>query len=704
MRKRTFFITTLLLVSLLFSLSSLAQDYTQMGLPEGAIARFGKGSIKDIEYAPDGTRLAVATSIGVWLYDTSTDTEINFLSNVPDYVQAIAFSPDGSTLASSGYFPSDVIRLWDTDTGKLRGTLEGYGEILALAFSPDGTTLASSEGVPDHPIRLWNVAEQRLHYTLFGHTGWTYALSFSPDGKTLVSGSKDSTVRLWDVHTGKLKHLLEEHRDDVNDVIFSPDGEMLASGSCDGTIQLWDVRIGELSAILEQNTQFPMEIEAIAFSPDSTTLASAIAGQIWLWDTSTRQVMRILERHTADVTAIAFSPDGRTIASAGWDWTLRLWDTSTGKLRKTIGEHTSSANTVAFSPNGKTIISASRGLIHLWDTKGGLLRLWYARTGEHIEHFIDHIDYVSTVVFSPDGKLIASGGFDSRLRLWDANTGNHILTLRGGGPAVAFSPDGELIANQYRGSRNNVTIGLWDVHTGELRHVLSKHHSPLTCMIFSPDGKTLASGSQDSEIILWDIPTLQSRQSLTTQHTGPVYSIAFSPDGKTLASGSDDGTLRLWDPHTGEHKTTLRYPDYVSVVAFSPDGRILAIGLGSWKNSRVHLLDTETLQPRETLVGHAEDITDLSFSPDGRTLASASYDGTILLWEIQSEVSVVQIPEDVNGDGRVNIDDLTFVAARLGDIGKENAADVNVDGVVNILDLVAVARKMEPSTDGTSTD
>lgn len=198
-------------------------------------------------------------------------------------------------------------------------------------------------------------------------------------------------------------------------------------------------------------------------------------------------------------------------------------------------------------------------------------------------------------------------------------------------------------------------------------------------------------------ITLWDILTLKRRQSFTTQHTGSVYSIAFSPDGKILGSG--DGTLRLWDPHTGAPKATLRYPDYVTSVAFSPDGSVLAIGSGSWKNSRVQLLDTATLQPRETLVGHTEDITDLSLSSDGRTLASASCDGTILLWEIQPEAPTGQIPEDVNGDGRVNIDDLTFVAAHFGHAEKRNIADVNNDGVVNIFDLIAVARKIELSTD-----
>ncbi len=670
-----------------------------MGLPEGAIARLGKGYINDIAYAPDGTKLAIATSIGVWLYDTATDTELNFLSEEPDYVQAIAFSPDSRTLASGGYLPNNVIRLWDTGTGKLRDTLDGYEEILTLTFSLDGTMLASSGGWPDYPIRLWDVITHQPRDTHFDNTGSPYALSFSPDGKTFVSGGGDNTIRLWDVQTGDIKRFFEGHWGDVNSVVFSPDGKMLASGSDDGTVRLWNVHTGETFATLKGNAKFPEGINALAFSPNGTTLASATTDQIWLWDVRTKQMIRIFEGHTWNVSALAFSPDGETLASAGWDWTLRLWEAATGKLQKTFGEHTSSVNTVAFSPDRGTLASASHGLIRLWNTNGVPLRLWYARTGEHLENFIYHIDYVWTVVFSPDGKLIASSGNDSRLRLWEAHTGNHILTLRGGGSAVAFSPDGKLIASEYGGDTIISTIGLWDVHTGELRHVLSKHHSPLTCMAFSPDGNTLASGSRDSEIILWDIPTAKRRLSITTQHTDSVYSVAFSPDGETLASGSFDQTLRLWDPQTGKRKAVLQYSGYVTAAAFSPDGGSLAIASGSWENSSINLLDSNTFQSRQTLVGHTDDITDLSFSPDSRTLASASCDGTILLWEIRDAGIVVDIPEDVNGDGSVNIEDLRFVAARLGRVGRENSSDVNEDRVVDILDLVKVAASINASAD-----
>ncbi len=693
MKQKMSFIFALLLISMWFLPNGFAQNYTRLGLPAGALARFGKGYINEVKYSPDGTRLAVATSIGVWLYDTSTDTELNLLSEGQDYVQAIAFSPDGSILASGGYLPNPVIRLWDVDTGELRSTLEGYEDVLTLAFSPDGTILASSGEWPDYRIRLWDVATQQPRDTHFDNTGSPYALSFSPDGKTIVSGGADNTVRLWDIQTGALKNRLKGHRDDVNAVIFSQDGEIFASGSDDGTIRLWAAHTGEMLTILKGDAKFPEEIRALAFSPDGTTLASAKAEKIWLWDTHTKQLSGILEGHVRDVFAIAFSPDGKTIASAGWDWTLRLWDAHAGKPRKIFGEHPSSANTVAFSPDGKTIASANGGLIRMWDTQGASLRLWYARTGERLAHYTDHIDQVYTVVFSPNGKLLASSGLDSRLRLWDAGTGHHIATLRGGGYAAAFSPNGKLLANAYGGDGITGTIGLWDVHTGELRHILKGYHGLLTCLAFSPDGKTLVSSSGDSEIIFWDIPTAQRRYSLTTQHIEAVSSVAFSPDGKTLASGSYDQTLRLWDPHTGERKAVLQYPDYVTSVAFSPDGRTLAVRWSGWQNNRIQLLDTKTLHPLETLVGHTEDITDLAFSPDSRTLASTSCDGTILLWGTGTETVPGEISEDVNGDGVVDLHDIVFVASHLGQT-EQHAADVNGDEIVDIVDLVLVAGMM----------
>ena len=274
----------LLIFSTLYLPSSFAEDYTQWGLPEGAKVRIGKGSINDIRYSPDGTILAVAGSVGIWLYDAETLQELTLLrkGRKGKYgVRNISFSPDSTTLVS-GYL-DDVI-FWDVTAREHKKTYERIGSSVLLSpdglllvskdykgihlsdaktgdgkktivfkrlnyrpcilFSPDGRTLAGAH--LDGPIPLWDTKTGKLKKTLIGHAKNVYTLSFSPDGKTLASGSRDHTVRLWDVETGTLQKTFIGHTETVYSVSFSPGGRILATGSEDKTIRLWDVNTGKL--------------------------------------------------------------------------------------------------------------------------------------------------------------------------------------------------------------------------------------------------------------------------------------------------------------------------------------------------------------------------------------------------------------------------------------------------------------------------
>ncbi|MDE0086214.1 MAG: sigma-70 family RNA polymerase sigma factor [Candidatus Poribacteria bacterium] len=618
--------------------NNFAQEAMQWNLPEDAKARFGKGCIRDIQYSPDGKFLAVASGIGIWLYDVTVHQEASLITGHTSVVDCLAFSSDGRILVSGNV--DGTIVLYDRIAGTQKTLIGHNGEYIKwIALSPDGKILASSN--PEGTIRLWDAITGEAKYTLMHDAGHNF--TFTPDSGTIVVVSNKDGISLWNSDTGEQKKTFDLHPDCAAiGAASSPDGETLAIGSDNGAIYLHDLNTGELKMTLSKQRN---DVDYLTFSPDGNTIATSSGyvatslrydettrlylydetTRLYLWDVHTGAHRIILTEHARWVRGLAFSPDGKTIASGDCDGTIRFWDIHTGNPKNTFTGHSEELYSVALNQNGDIIASGcNTGIIRLWDadTRQLIKTLNGSKNG--------HIAFVRSTVFSPDGKTLFCGA-DDGIHLWNIRTGEHKRMLTGHTDVVntiALSSDGNILAS---GSWDN-TIRLWDAHTGEHKKTLTGHTDSVATIAFSPDGKTLASGGMENNTIrLWDVVTGKNKMTLIG-HTDPVEAVAFSPDGKTIASGSLDNTIRLWDVDTGKTKMILTgHTDWVYSLAFSPDGKTIASGC---IDATIHLWDIDTGENKKILIGHTSHVKGVVFSPDGKTLVSGSRDGSVLLWEI----------------------------------------------------------------------
>ena len=600
-----------------------AQTKILRGLPDGAIARLGKGGINVMQFSPDGTMLAVGTDIGIRLYNVTAKQEISLPNRIVGQINTLAFSNDSRILACGGYF-NPIIQFWD---------VENRSELPSIQSSKPKAYM-EWEHFPIHSV---------------------IALAFSENGRTLIGVDYEGLFTYWDINSQEIESQQQEYSIfRLKASALSQDGRIFITGRENGEISIWNTQTGSRDAIIKGHKPFfkrskhNPSIRALAFSTDGTTFASGSKDMtVRLWDTERRKRKATFKGHKSWITAIAFSKNGNTVASGDSDGDIRIWDTRRKRLKAKLDSHTNSIISLTFSPDGKTFVSGSAdGTIQLWDSNS---------YKEPVTLDTDYTEWVRAIAFSPDNTTVSTAMFNNTVQKYDVHTGDLLSNFTTANQkttyTVTISPDATLLAchpvqgnivfntrqkwhTEYR-YQGHEKIQLWDLDTGqELPTIMNAFGR----MAFTPDSNyifctssegvevwvswtslgTYSHGADDG-IYLWNVRTGDKIYHLEQKDMYESKSLAISPDGTKLVTPGESprfGTL-IWDMEKSDKP--LKLSVYVDAAAFSPDGAILA----TTRTFDKHLWDTETgkmLRYFRPSGHHAAEGRAITFSPEGSML------------------------------------------------------------------------------------
>ena len=657
-------------------------DVTTWELPDGAIARFGQGLRLDLEFSHDTRYLSVATKIGFWLYDTETLAPRALWGTERGMINVATFSHDSRWIATGDQ--DGILKVWDTQNGQCVtktdwGGTEKRNVILHVRFSPDDQFIAAS-GFGHSTVYAWHekLNEPIRNYILenpknndYRKEGAAYdryfPIAFSPNSKLFAYVSSPETVMISNINTGEDIAHLTGHSDPLHTLLFSPCGQYLAGASRGATVQMWDI---QSESLIMTPKNYEGNRVRLAYTPDETLrIADIYDDKVIISDASQHNVFDTFNTTGTTADNARFSNDGTKFAISCWNNELHIWNEDTLSTKTFFSGYGSVLCSVAFLQDNKTMVGGNWGNTGkiFWniknrtekcilpplakrkslrkcmalspddqllaiDTGKNNIQVWHIESEELVTELTEHENNIHSLTFSPTGEYLVSGGLKDEIYVWDATRWIKQHTLTGHTSSVAaisFHPD----ARRFVTSSRDGTALLWDVETGE-------QISPLPLPDTLEDA-SLYRGEPD------EIDRVINGGNLLWKDNQHMQSIVFSPCGNWIAGGlgtwNADGLIneiRLWDAATLETCMILLQPNGCIrrwALAFSPCGKYLLSGAW-WKwgldKAPIHMWEMSTGELLHTFWGHSSDVQDLAFSPDGKILASGSYDGTILLWDM----------------------------------------------------------------------
>jgi RNA polymerase sigma factor (sigma-70 family) len=631
-------------------------------LPPGALARMGTVRLRQpayqVAFAPDGKTLVTTGPdhrINTWDAGTGKYLHGRQIEGTQDFDRsATTLAPDGKA-AVVWLWSRQSLLVCEAPTGRKLGSVSvRAGQPYRAAVAPGGKAVAASitEG-NKHVIRIWDVAAG-TERQLLEHDRHDEAIAFSPDGKLLaVGGGMDEALRVWDVAAGTLLHRIARRTD--HGLAFSPDSKTLAAWCDDRVVRLWDMATGKEQAAFRTTCGF-----CLAFAPDGKLLAGGGPDGLVLWDVAARKELHRLP--AARPWALAFAPDGKTLAASGGG--IQLWDVATGKqLLAPLARagHGDAVDSLAVSPDGKVLASACYG--------EGTLCLWDAGTGKLLHRPAGRDIACRFNCFSPDGKLLASGGHDGSLHLWETATGKEWrgFPIEEGRPdwpkpfvdALALSADGKRLAALTRdgGDEHSLQINVWDTASGKLLKRRGFEGGPFSS--FTPDANGIAVRTEQGLAIQ---DTLTGKELATIPDVVRAWPVAFSPGGRLLATvrcpvapapagkggkgfaqaAGEVTAVSVAELATGKEVVRIE-TGRVNLFAFSPDGRVLATSDGDavrvWETATGKEVFRRERHGALPGVPAQAAVASVAFLPGGRRLATGLGDGTVLVWDLAPEAA-----------------------------------------------------------------